>query len=380
MKLSNIINEKRMSTLGMVYTQDYFRKSLEDTFSQFNKKVNKLLNEYFSEKRGAERLVSSVNKYEELIGESNGRSSVRMSILNKAWRATIKFERPSVRKIIGEERDNIISFLVENKDKVKFSSTGKDEFGVKASINSAVDTVFKEKYLRKIFESSDKALFYAINDEIKKYISKDIAESKSFKLNTEKRISELDITFLDTLKKKNLINEPNGSGMFPDYEYKFSGEAGYEGEQQIYNILEEAGIRGTFKRVYIEMKGDKSSRVVATQTSPEKFFNGLGGDLAEKIQNMEMNDKIDLSASEFRKFIDAANIYYAFKFPIIYVKSAMKKLLVFYLGDLKVKRFSLKRNKRSLSLSVVAVGDNIKEQKVFSVEFTSKAYKKIFGE
>jgi hypothetical protein len=128
------------------------------------------------------------------------------------------------------------------------------------------------------------------------------------------------------------------------------------------------------------MKGDKSSRVVATQTSPEKFFNGLGGDLAEKIQNMEMNDKIDLSASEFRKFIDAANIYYAFKFPIIYVKSAMKKLLVFYLGDLKVKRFSLKRNKRSLSLSVVAVGDNIKEQKVFSVEFTSKAYKKIFGE
>lgn len=379
MKFRKILNEKKMATPGMVYDEKYFKESVGRVFSQFSNKLNNVIEEYFKSKRGAERLVASVNTDDDVIFESEGRSSVRMSILSKAWRLNIEFKRPSIRKIVGEERKNIISFLVEHKDDVKFSSTSKDEFGAKEAVNNAVDKVFTKRYLDNIFENSDKELFYAISGEIKKYVGNEIAKSKSFRLNTEKRISELDLTFIDTLKKRNLTREPNGKNTFPDYEYVFSGEAGYTGEQQIYELFEKAGIKGSFEKVYIEMKGDKSPRVVTSQTTPNKFFKELGEDLKDEITGMDIGDTIEINAREFRRFINAANINYAFDHPIIFVKSATKRLLIFYIGDIKYRDFKLKRNKKSLGLSLVATGDKAKEQKIFSIEFTSRAYREIFG-
>jgi|GEM_PF-6761053 hypothetical protein len=378
MKLRSVLNEKTKEKV-LVYDENNFEEELRSNLETFTKEFNEIINSYFSQKRPNQRLVmSTIEDKSNTLEEA--RTSMRLSILNKAWRGVVKFKRPSVREIKKEEKNNIIDFLVSNKSKVKFSSLKNDKFETKEIINNAVDKVFNKFVLNRIFETSDKALFYAITDELKKHLSEDILKTKSWKLNTEKKISGMDITFIKGLKRGNLILEPHGPGTFPDYEYTFSKKGEYDGEKDIKKVLDEVGVRGSFNKVFIEMKGDKSSRVVASQTTPKKFFNILGESLTEKIINLKIGgDSLKINREDFKNLTRAANIEYAFTVPVIYVKSATNKLLVFYLEDKNFKSFSLKRAKKSIGVMVNAEGENTKEQKMFSIEFTGKAYEEIFN-
>lgn len=381
MKLKSFLIERQTNNIDY-YSKDEFVEELENLFERLSERLSDIFVDYFKEKNPSERsIAASFDKYlEDLLNEAEGRSSVRMTILNKAFNGKVKFTKPSVNRIPKEEKDNIIEFLIENKKGLKYQSLGQDKFGIKEASNRVIDDVFKKSVLEKLFKENDKVLFYVIMGEIKKRLSEDIVNSKSFKLNIEKRISELDLTFIGTLKKGNLKKEPNDIGTFPDYEYKFSGEDQYDGEEDLKRILKDVGIPGTHDKVYIEMKGDKSPRIVSTQTSPKAFFNELGKDLSKRIKNLELNKDIDLNKKEVRNFIKAANLEYAFSYPILYVKSARSEVLGFYLFGRGFENFKLKRLKKSLSLYIETKAvKGARIQKAFSVEFTSKAYEEIFG-
>lgn len=372
-----------------VYQED-IEEELEKAFGLLNKRVLEIVNASFAsvEKRGASTARKEIAASVEI--KDNGllegiRDSVRLTILSKAWNKKFPIKKPKLIEISKSEKNNIINYLVSNKEKIKFSSgiNNKSKTKIYDNINDAIDKVFNKDTLNNIFEESNENLYKTIMKELKKHIEDDFLKSKEFLVNTEKRISELDITFIDKLKRSSLSKlEPNGANKFPDYIYTFSGEPEkFLGEKQLLDFLEKSGISKTNK-VYIEMKGDKTSRVASSQTTSGKFFGDLSEDLKSKLSSLSIDDTISLNQDEVKKIIAAANLNSAFEYPTLYVKPARNEIAVFYLKDRDFNNFKIKRQKKSLSLFTEGKNKSGKKtmNKMFSIELTGTANQKIFGE
>jgi hypothetical protein len=385
----NILNEN-----NGVYIED-IEKELEKAFELLNGRVLGFINTAFTLYEKEKNSILNPIQKQVLVSDSTEikgnnlfegkRDSIRLSILSKAWNKKIKIKKPKLIKVPKGEKNNIIKYLIRNKERIKFSSVenNKSKTKIYDNINSAIDIVFTKEVLNRLFDTSNKNLYKAIMGELKEHIEEKFINSKEFLVNTDKRLSELDITFLDKLKDGNLSKlEPNGPNTFPDYIYTFSSEPEkYEGEQQLLNFLKNAGISKTSK-IYIEMKGNKTSRIVSSQTTSGRFFEELGENLKDKLSSLLIDDKpTDLNQGEFEKIISAANLSSAFRFPTLYVKPAREEIAIFYLGNKDFKNFKIKRQKKSISIFTESKNKNGKIiiNKMFSIELTGTANEKIFG-
>lgn len=391
MKLKKMLDEKAGSETTVI-TKEQFEEELKDSIGKLSNNVAKVVDDAFRSFKKNERFIEKQN--DDQINEGKeGSDTLRISLLKRIFADVVSFEdanigrRPAVIKIEKEKASNIIDFLLKNKESIKFKNVEGRKTKVKKKINEAIDKIFTNSNLKNIFQTTNKSLYNAIMDEFYKKLEEWVINDKSlFVAQTQKRISELDLTFLDNLKKGNLIFKPNEKGgkeSFPDYIYKMTGETEkYKGEEQINNILKQVGVSPNPERVIIEMKGDNKSRVVSSETGSGTFLNSLSEDLVKKIKTLDnVGSSVGISLSELKEILNVVNLEKSFEYPIIFVKSARNEFSVLNLKIVSGAKFLLQRNKKSIGILIpVYTTKGGADKKIFTIELSTKAYNRIFGD
>lgn len=375
MKIKNALYIiEKMNTIEI--TEQEFSKALEDNIGILYNQISNAFNRILAKQ--PELIVAGIEFDDSIIYEG-ARDSIRMNLLKNAFLKVFKIKKIPVKKWDNEFKNSVIKSLVELKKEFLFKDpekVGKPETkDIRLALNEATEQIFTENVLKEIFErvSGDAVLFKAIRDKYINLTSRKIAKSKTFRLNTEKKISETDLTFIPNTAGK-LIRHPNGGFHFPDWKYIFPKNKNEydEGDKMIEGWVE--GIKHP-GYIYIEMKGDKSPRIVLTQTTSEVLIDNLNERYLNKLRSLNINESVVFPYKALREIFTILNLHMNLEVPIVFIKSATNKGFVFKFPEKKDK-YTFKRLKRSIS--IVIIEDDEIGKKKFSIEFTGTAYDNFF--
>jgi hypothetical protein len=258
------------------------------------------------------KLINTINNY---FGNNlkEARNDIKFIIRNSALETPKKFE---LMPITEKNKNHIIRYLVSMKNNIGIKHQT-SEFHKK--MNEIIDNIFSDKVLNDLVDKDAKKSYEAIIERVGEELQKSnitienlsTAESRSLSVNIFKKIGEVFSIKMIAPNTSTKPKVPGGSyyrhepntGKYPDFVFIF-GDNPNSDAIRIRNMF---NIPKDVDRINVESK--ISTRIVGTQTSPEKYKLKLNDDkLFDKITSIKVGDEKSLSGLELRKLLNADNI------------------------------------------------------------------------